>query len=374
MDMANSRWGLSADLSPGAWEEHRPRRERAGLPLYEQTLRRIEAMAMASPLGHSEPFAPESELVARLGVSRGTLRRATEELARQGLLRIEPGRGTFVNDAERVRRRVWGDLVTVARPDSRFDLNLRRFIPDFAGRERCDERLLALPAYHDARTVFVAPDNSLEAFRAQVLRDRKQLVVPTYGLARGFVLVRGDGLAAEAVDLAATLDAMERFGRTLDLPALRALGRIDLVVTGAVAVTTAGVHIDAGHGYFAAEWRLLAECALVEPGSTPVVALVHGCQVLDADLEPGQTSAVVNLIVTPRRTITCAHVHPPAPGLDVADASCPPEEGIGPYVAQMAREHDHACRGTRRRVARRHEGPTAGVPQPPAAPEPEQGR
>ncbi|WP_375498746.1 GntR family transcriptional regulator [uncultured Jatrophihabitans sp.] len=39
----------------------------------------------------------------RFGVSRGTLRRATDELARQGLLRIEPGRGTYVDQATKVR-------------------------------------------------------------------------------------------------------------------------------------------------------------------------------------------------------------------------------------------------------------------------------
>jgi len=328
----------------GTWEHRRPRRERTGPPLYEQALRRIEAMAMAAPLGHTDPFPPESELVARLGVSRGTLRRATEELVRQGLLRIEPGRGTFVEESERVRRTVWSELATVARPDSRFDVDLRRFIPDFVGRERCDRRLLHLPAYQSARTVFVAPDNSLEQFRAQALRDGKQLLVPTYGLARGLVALTSEGVPTTAIDLAATLDGMERFGRRLDLPSLLTVGRIDLMVTGAVAVTTGGVHVDAGHGYLAAEWRLLAECGLVDADTTPMVASVHGCQVLEAELRPGEAAVTVDRIVTPSRTITCRRQYPRPGGLGPVDAFSLESEGIGPYLVELARRRSQEPR------------------------------
>src|ERR1700744_3691918 len=72
------------------------RRDGGAPPLYRQVCDQVEALAMAAELGDERPLPPEGQLIARFGVSRGTLRRATDELARQGLLRIEPGRGTFV--------------------------------------------------------------------------------------------------------------------------------------------------------------------------------------------------------------------------------------------------------------------------------------
>ena len=100
---------------------------------------------MSTPLGDESALPPEGELIARFGVSRGTLRRATDELARQGLLRIEAGNGTFVVQAAKVRLLVWDRLLKVVEPDSRFDMDLSQFIPDFADRERCDVRLCDLP-------------------------------------------------------------------------------------------------------------------------------------------------------------------------------------------------------------------------------------
>ena len=38
----------------------------------------------------------EAELAPRFGVNRHTVRRALEELSRDGLVRVEQGRGTFV--------------------------------------------------------------------------------------------------------------------------------------------------------------------------------------------------------------------------------------------------------------------------------------
>lgn len=38
----------------------------------------------------------EDVLIARFGVSRSTVRRATQNLARRGLVHVIPGRGTFV--------------------------------------------------------------------------------------------------------------------------------------------------------------------------------------------------------------------------------------------------------------------------------------
>jgi 5-formyltetrahydrofolate cyclo-ligase len=283
----------------------RVRRDGSGAPLYRQVCDQIEALAMSAELGDERPLPPEGRLIARFGVSRGTLRRATDELARQGLLRIEPGRGTFVVQTTKVRWLVWDRLLGVTRPDSRFDLDLSRFVPDFEGRERCDELLRALPGYTAARTVFLAPDNSLETMRRWALADGKQIVVPSYGLRRGFILL--DPAALDAADhrLAATLDGMEQLGRRLSLAQVRDLGTVDLVVSGAVAVTRRGLHFGGGDGFFDLEWGLLRHCGLVT-SRTPVVVVVHDCQVLDADIRPGPHDAVADTVITPGGILTCA--------------------------------------------------------------------
>src|SRR5699024_5754020 len=113
---------------------------------------------------------PESALMKELAISRGTLRRATELLAQQGLLTIQAGRGTYVQQAAKVRRLVWTRLREVARPDSRFHFDLSKFVPDFEGREGADAVVLSLKAVTSAAHAFVAPDNSLESIRYHLLK------------------------------------------------------------------------------------------------------------------------------------------------------------------------------------------------------------
>lgn len=288
---------------------------------------------MSIALGDDRALPTESQLMARFGVSRGTLRRATDELAREGLLRIQPGRGTFINHAAKVRRMVWARLSDVARPDSRFDLDLSRFVPDFDARERCDERLVALDAFGSAETVFVAPDNSLEGFRLRTLAAGKRLLVPTYAMRRGFVLLEGARIPEDSHELAATLDGMERHGQVLSLDQLRALGTVDLVVTGAVAVTAQGLHFGAGDGHFDLEWALLRHCGLVT-AQTPVVASVHGCQVLDAPVRPGPHDAVVDMIVTPDGTKSCPSGLPKPDGIFWSELAAE-SRLAGPYVREL---------------------------------------
>src|SRR5579875_1908674 len=282
-----------------------------GRTLYGQVAEQLEALALAGPLGEETVLPPEWALAEQLGVSRGTVRRAMGDLEDRGLLRREAGRGTFVNPAARLRRVVWRRLAEVARPDSRFGLDFASFIPDFAGSEQCTESVAALPEYRSSRSVMVTPDNNLEGLRRRVLGDGKRLLACTYALARGLVLLDGRTVATADRPMAATLDGMERFGPALSYRQLCAMGRIDLVVTGAAAVTREGVHFGKGHGYFDIEWGLLSEIGLVGP-DTPVVASAHGCQVVDEPVPHEVFDATVDVIVTPQEIIRCPGLGKPA--------------------------------------------------------------
>jgi|SRR6185437_15857267 5-formyltetrahydrofolate cyclo-ligase len=291
--------GLEADTS------------RSGRTLYGQVADQLEALVLAGPLGEETVLPPEWALAEQLAISRGTLRRALADLEERGLLRREAGRGTFVNPAARLRQVVWRQLAQVARPDSRFGYDFASFIPDFDGSDRCTGSIAGLAEYVPARTIVVTPDNNLESFRARALADGKRLLVCTYALARGFVLLDGSVVAASDRPLAATLDGMERFGPSLGYQDLCAVGRVDLVVTGAAAVTREGVHFGKGHGYFDIEWGLLSEIGLVT-GRTPVVASVHSCQVVDESVPHAVFDATVDVIVTPEEITRCRPLAKPA--------------------------------------------------------------
>ena len=253
----------------------------------------------------------EWELVEQLGVSRGTVRRAIADLERSGLLWREAGRGTFVNPAARLRRVTWDKLLKVAKPDSRFHLDFSSFIPDFEGSENCVVSICEMAEYQQAATIVAMPDNNLEGLRRQALSDGKKLLVFTYGMFRGVVVLDGKKISPNDHGLAATLDGMERFGAMASFHELLASGPLDLLVTGAAAVSREGVHFGKGHGYLDLEWGLLSEMGLVGQ-NTPVVVSVHDCQVVKDKVPYAQHDVTVDWIVTPTEVVRCSPLPKPS--------------------------------------------------------------
>ncbi|SDQ57551.1 5-formyltetrahydrofolate cyclo-ligase [Microbacterium sp. cf332] len=289
-----------------------PGRSAALPPLHRQALEALRSIAMGTDIDDTSPLPPEAQLADRLGVSRGTLRRATEELAREGLLRIQPGRGTYVNKHTQVRRTVREQLLPVSLPDSRFDLDITMFVPDFTGSEHATAEALAHPALATASTVFITPDNSLIALRRELIARGVRLVQPVFGGRRGMLLL--EDLRDDA-RFASTLDGAEEVGRLLSLDDLARVGAVDAVVTGAVAVTADGVHVGGGEGYLDLEWAILLELGLVT-AEVPVVALVHECQFLDVPLEVKATDLPVDVVLTDTRRVDLAHARQKPAAID----------------------------------------------------------
>ena len=69
------------------------------LPLYLQLRMSLEQRILNGEWGYGAMLPAEHELCAEYGVSRGTLRQALAELEREGFVRREQGRGTFVTKA-----------------------------------------------------------------------------------------------------------------------------------------------------------------------------------------------------------------------------------------------------------------------------------
>ena len=64
--------------------------------LYHQILQGLTGRIESGEIGVGDRLPSEADLVAEFGVSRTTARRALDELRRQGFVRREPGRGTFL--------------------------------------------------------------------------------------------------------------------------------------------------------------------------------------------------------------------------------------------------------------------------------------
>lgn len=205
--------------------------------------------------------------------------------------------------AKLIRQQVWDKLKPVAKPDSRFHLNFAEVIPDFEGSAQATERLVAQPAYRDGRYAFITPDNGLVDLRRRMLEDGKTLVVSTYGIYRGFVLLDPAAVPVGQRLFASWLDGLEHFGRPISLAEIAARGRFDFMVTGASAVSLNGVRFGKGHGFFDLEWGMFTDVGVADE-ATPVTAVVHDVQVVEELLEPGATDILVDAIATPTRHLS----------------------------------------------------------------------
>ena len=101
---------------------------------------------------------------------------------------------------------------------------------------------------------------------------------------------------------ASTLDGLEYFGKNISLKEIKNLGKIDLMLTGASAVSKNGVRFGKGHGFFDLEWGMFADLKIVDE-NTPIIAVVHDVQVVDFDLEPSETDIIVDWIITNKQKL-----------------------------------------------------------------------
>ena len=243
---------------------------------------------------------------------------------------------------EIIRQRVWNDLRHVARPDSRFHWNFAEFIADYEGSDVGAQRIQALPAWQASSLIFITPDNNLEELRRIAMEDGKQFVMSTYGIARSFLYIDPSLIPAEKYGWAATLDGMDRFGKPMGLVDLTRLGRFDLLVTGAAAISTNGIRFGKGHGYFDLEWAMFSEAQCLTENPL-VVCAVHDCQVVDLDLVGSEFDTHVDLIVTPTRNIVIPAEHGHQPGRVVWEHLEPGiVERIPPLqeLQQLQKEHN----------------------------------
>jgi 5-formyltetrahydrofolate cyclo-ligase len=81
-----------------------------------------------------------------------------------------------------------------------------------------------------------------------------------------------------------------------------AMPRVDLVLSGSVAVTEAGERIGKGEGYSDLEFAVLSELGLVDE-STTVATTVHERQVREGPFGTDAHDVPMDVVVTPDRTV-----------------------------------------------------------------------
>lgn len=181
-----------------------------------------------------------------------------------------------------LRHRIWPELLRVAAADSRLGHDLSAVHPDFRDSSQAIERIAKLPCYQSASTVFVTSDNALQELRYRALKDGKRVLVHTHALRRGFVLLDPRRISEERLEVASLLDGMEKrgVGRKVDVAQIQEeVGHIDLCITGALAVDMEGRRYGNGQGVFDIAFGMLFD-RRVAVQATPVIAVVHDCQVI----------------------------------------------------------------------------------------------
>jgi len=125
-----------------------------------------------------------------------------------------------------------------------------------------------------------------------------------------------------------------------------AIGRIDLIVAGSVAVHPTGARLGKGGGYSDLEFALARALGLVDD-DTPVVTTAHELQVLDEAIPMTEHDVRLDLIVTPERVIRTPRRQPKPAGIFWEKLS---EEELAAMPA-LAKLHRRAHKPSSRRRA-----------------------
>ncbi|XP_063024200.1 methenyltetrahydrofolate synthase domain-containing protein [Melospiza melodia melodia] len=208
-----------------------------------------------------------------------------------------------------IREQVWEHLEASGLAD--FPRPVRGRIPNFKGSSHAATRLLGLQHFRAARAVKINPDAPQRNARFLTLEARKTLLVPTPRLRTGLFnrIVPPPGATKEMLRRCATSQGVRDFSVPVGLDSK---AQVDLVVVGSVAVSEKGWRIGKGEGYADMEYAMMVSMGAVQE-DTPVVTIVHDCQVLDiAEELLGDHDLTVDYILTPTRTIQ-THCKRPKP-------------------------------------------------------------
>ncbi|MFD1585419.1 5-formyltetrahydrofolate cyclo-ligase [Halorientalis brevis] len=200
-------------------------------------------------------------------------------------------------DKHSLRERVWDTLE--ASGDARFPFPPHGRIPNFAGADDAAERLAATDEWQAAATIKANPDSPQRPVRRRALEAGKTVYMAVPRLSDEQCFLELDPARIDDVDRATTISGSSELGEQVGP---EAVGPIDLIVSGSVAVTTDGARVGKGEGYSDLEYAVLRELGLVD-AETPVATTVHESQVVDDEVPIESHDVPMDVVATPERTV-----------------------------------------------------------------------
>jgi len=220
-------------------------------------------------------------------------------------------------DKQAIREAVWDALEE--RGIARFPFPPHDRIPNFDGSAQAAERLTETAVWDAAETVKANPDSPQLPVRRAALRAGKTVYMAVPRLRDERCFYELDPAELDDIEAAPAISNVADHARQVGP---EAVGSVDLVVSGSVAVTEDGARIGKGEGYSDLEYAVLRELGLVDE-TTPVVTTVHELQVIggpegvvDTDVPTDDHDVPMDWVVTPERTVETETRHATPAGVD----------------------------------------------------------
>jgi 5-formyltetrahydrofolate cyclo-ligase len=234
---------------------------------------------------------------------------------------------------DEIRKKTWALLTR--RRFGRFPFPLSDRIPNFRGAEAAARRLTTLPEWAAARRLKCNPDAAQLPVRRAALAAGKHvfMAVPRLSAAKCFVHLDPARLRGR-VAAAATIGGAAKFGEPVGP---EALGHIDLIVAGSVAVDPRGARLGKGGGYSDLEFALAVAHGAIDD-RTLVVTTVHDAQVVRGRIPMIAHDVPVDVVATPTRLIRTRRAFPRPSGIRWEElsreqlAAMPPLAALAPHT------------------------------------------
>lgn len=172
-------------------------------------------------------------------------------------------------------------------------------IPNFVGAEDAARRLLDTDELRGAKVIKCNPDSPQRPVRRAALDAGITVIMAVPKLADRRCFWRLDPAKVDPWK-ASSIKGASELGEPVTE---REVGRIDLIVTGCVAVGRDGARLGKGGGYSDLEYAVLRELGLVD-ASTPIATTVHPSQVVKGGVVPVEAHDIsIDLFCTPTETV-----------------------------------------------------------------------
>jgi len=199
------------------------------------------------------------------------------------------------DEKQKIREHVWNKMEKEG--IARFPLPCKGRIPNFIGAEKAAEKLRQLPEYRNAKVIFCNPDSPQRSVREMILKDGKILVMATPRLKEGLLILDPSKIPKNKYREASTIRGAFKWGAKIHPSKIK----IDVKITGSVAVSPKGGRVGKGGGYSDLEYGILKEYGAIDE-KTPIITTVHDIQIVD-DIPMTEHDMPVDVIITPTKII-----------------------------------------------------------------------